>query len=106
MLAQPCEQLLTVQVIVATVRMCIMKMHVNLINLCMHVSNCNCQTMCIWLHLICSYIYIQLFTMDINFVNWPPFAASHNSLKQWPSDKVKENCETSLKAHTVLCSYH
>ena len=29
------------------------------------------------------------------------FVVSHISVKRWPSDKVKENCETNLKVHTL-----
>ena len=27
--------------------------------------------------------------------------ASHISVKRWPSDKVKENCEANVKVHCV-----
>ena len=30
------------------------------------------------------------------------FVVSHISVKRWPSDKVKENCETNLKVHCVM----
>ena len=29
---------------------------------------------------------------------------SYISVKRWPSDKVKENCETNLKLHCVMQS--
>ena len=40
--------------------------------------------------------------MSLSFSLGKPFAASHISVKGWPSDKVKENCETTLKVHYVM----
>ena len=30
------------------------------------------------------------------------FVASYISVKRWPSDKVKESCETNLKVHCIM----
>ena len=37
-----------------------------------------------------------------NFVTGSTFCSITHLSKRWPSDKVKENCETNLKVHCVM----
>ena len=41
--------------------------------------------------------------MFLDFVTWPPFTEMCDAQKRWPSDKVKEHCETNL---SVQCCAH
>ena len=56
------------------------------------------------------YINILITSTHISHVRFPCltlslgqlFTEMYDTTKKWPSDKVKENCETSLKVHCIM----
>ena len=47
-------------------------------------------------------VYFQVnLTMLLDFVTWPPLRCVIPQ-KGWPSDRVKEHCETNLRVHCVI----
>ena len=57
------------------------------------------------LHISSYSAYFQISLTILSLSLGHLFNEMHDGAKRWPSDKVKENCDTYLKIYTILCSY-
>ena len=64
--------------------------HLNTLKL---TDSCSCITQC-------TFRLVSQFSLTLSLDHL--FVVSDISIKRWPSDKVKDNCETNLKVHCVM----